>query len=83
MKSFTIQMVENKKIICIIQARTVSTRLPAKVLKKIEDKEVLLHVIDRVMDSEYVDLVVIATTSGENDQVIVELIKNYNHNKKK
>jgi len=51
-------------IVCIIQARTGSTRLPGKVLKKIEGKEMLLHVINRVSRSKYINKIILASNSG-------------------
>ena len=33
---------------CLIQARTSSKRFPNKVLKKLNRKEILLHVIERL-----------------------------------
>jgi len=65
------------KIVCVIQARTGSTRLPSKILKKIQGKELLLHVVDRVLDSKLIDIVVVATTIAKPDDLIVELINNY------
>ena len=62
--------------IAIIQARMGSTRLPGKVLLKLEDKTVLEHVIDRVKSSERVDDVVVATTISKDDLRIVELCAN-------
>ncbi|WP_252246670.1 spore coat protein [Clostridium sp. ZBS4] len=54
----------------IIQAHMGSTRLPAKVMKKIKDKEVLLHVYERCLKAKKVDKVVIATsTNKENDEI--------------
>lgn len=54
----------------IIQAHMASTRLPAKVLKKIKNKEVLLHVYERCLKAKTVDKVVIATsTNKENDHI--------------
>lgn len=54
----------------IIQARMGSTRLPGKVMKKIEEKTVLAHVIDRVKQSKLIDEIIIATTNLEQDSVI-------------
>ncbi len=62
-----------KKTICIIQARTGSTRLPEKVLKKIHNKAILSHVIERVRKASKIDNIVIATTEKEQDKKIVEL----------
>ena len=54
----------------IIQAHMASTRLPEKVMKKIKDKEVLLHVYERCLKAKKVDKVVIATsTDKENDEI--------------
>lgn len=66
-----------EKIVCIIQARTGSTRLPNKVLLPLEGKALLLRVVDRVLKSKYIDAVVVATTTNPNDQKIVDLVKDY------
>ena len=55
----------------IVQARTGSTRLPNKVMKLLEDKIVLDHVIDRLRLSKYASKVIIATTTESNDNIIV------------
>ncbi|WP_425449713.1 cytidylyltransferase domain-containing protein [Dethiothermospora halolimnae] len=64
-----------KKIVCIIQARMGSTRLPGKVIKKLSGKTVLSHVIDRVKQSKLIHDIVIATTENKKDSVIVEEAK--------
>ncbi len=69
---------KHKKIVCIIQARTGSTRLPNKVLLDLEGKPVLLRVVDRVLESKKINQVIVATTTKKKDQKIVDLIKNYN-----
>lgn len=66
------------KVICIIQARMGSTRLPGKVLKEICGKTVLEHDIDRVRRVENIDKIVIATTTEKKDDVIVEEAKRLN-----
>lgn len=54
----------------IIQAHMGSTRLPGKVMKKLCDQEVLLHVYHRCCRAAKVDQVVIATsTNSENDEI--------------
>lgn len=62
-------------IICIIQARTGSTRLAGKVLKKICGKTVLEHDIDRIKKVKNINNIVIATTTLEQDDIIVEETK--------
>ncbi len=58
------------KIGAIIQARIGSTRLPGKVMMKLEGKTVLEHVIERVTQSKLINEIVIATTIHERDSVI-------------
>lgn len=60
------------RVVCIIQARTGSTRLPGKVLKKICEKTVLEHTINRLKRVKNIDEIVIATTDKENDNKIVD-----------
>lgn len=62
----------------IIQARMGSTRLPGKVLKQLEGKPVLWHVIERVKQSKLVDDVIIATTTSKKDNQIVEFCRTNN-----
>jgi len=60
------------KVVCIIQARTGSSRLPGKVLKQICGKSVLEHDIDRLKNVKNINEIVIATTSKKQDDPIVE-----------
>ena len=62
----------SKNIDVIIQARMGSSRLPGKVMKKIEDKVVLDHVIDRVSSSKKIRNVIICTSILEQDNIIFE-----------
>ena len=55
---------------CIIQARMGSTRLPGKIMKFIEDKVVLQHVVDRCKMSKNIDKVIVATTNKKDDDII-------------
>ncbi len=60
-------------IVCIIQARVGSTRLPGKVLKLILGKPMLLHQIERVKRSRVIDKIIIATTTKNEDDPIESL----------
>jgi spore coat polysaccharide biosynthesis protein SpsF len=60
------------KPIAIVQARTSSTRLPAKVLKDVAGKTVLHHVIARCLLSRRLAGVMLATTEEEHDDPIAE-----------
>lgn len=62
-------------VVCIIQARVGSTRLPGKVLKKICGKTVLEHDIDRLKRVKNINKIVIATTTLERDDAIVKEAK--------
>jgi len=57
--------------IAIIQARMGSTRLPGKVMKDLNGKTVLSHVIERAKQAKMVDDIVIATTIGQTDDCII------------
>ncbi len=63
------------RVVATVQARVGSTRLPCKVLKRIAGKPLLEHVIDRLMQAEKLDQIVIATSSKEQDKCIIELAK--------
>ncbi|MGM0841682.1 MAG: cytidylyltransferase domain-containing protein [Bacillota bacterium] len=58
------------KIAAIIQARMGSTRLSGKVMKELEGKTVLSHVIERVKQSKLIEDIIIATTTHERDNII-------------
>ena len=61
---------------CIIQARMSSTRLPGKVLMKIEnEKTVLEFVLNQCKESKLLDRMIIATTNKIDDQEIVKVVK--------
>ena len=59
-------------ILCIIQARMSSTRLPGKVLKDLAGKPMLQWVIDAAVDSKLLDGVVVATSTMASDIPITE-----------
>lgn len=58
-------------VVCIIQARVGSTRLPKKVLREICGKTVLEHDVNRLKKIKNIDKIVIATTTEEKDIEIV------------
>ncbi len=60
----------------IVQARTGSTRLPGKVLRKVGGKTVLEHVLHRIdLCAADTGQVVVATTAHGGDNAIAELCK--------
>ena len=60
------------KIYLILQARMNSTRLPGKLLKVIENKCVLQHVIERCSKSKYINKIIVATTTNPSDNILEE-----------
>ncbi|MBV9080903.1 MAG: glycosyltransferase family protein [Elusimicrobia bacterium] len=58
------------RTVAIIQARMRSSRLPGKVLKPLQSRPVLLHVIERVRAAAGVDAVVVATSTRPDDDAI-------------
>ncbi|SMC40289.1 cytidylyltransferase domain-containing protein [Sporomusa malonica] len=60
------------KTVAIIQARMGSTRLPGKILIDLMGKTVLQHVIERVQQAKSIDEIVIATTTLDQDDAVVE-----------
>lgn len=63
------------RIVAIIQARMGSTRLPGKILKKVNNRPLLSYQIERLQQSQYIDELVIATTIKKQDDLIVEFCK--------
>jgi len=63
------------RIVTIIQARMASSRLPGKVMKEIDDKAMLMQVVDRASLSKLVDAVGVATTTDPSDDPIEGLCR--------
>jgi spore coat polysaccharide biosynthesis protein SpsF len=70
-------MIAKRKVTAIFQVRMGSTRLPGKALVNIHGKPLLQHVVERVRRSKYIDEIVLATTTREDDQAIVQLAKEW------
>ncbi|UOQ48298.1 glycosyltransferase family protein [Gracilibacillus caseinilyticus] len=68
------------KIVAIIQARMGSSRLPGKVLKKIKQKTILSHVLNRIAQSKNIDCIVVATTTQKIDDQIVSEVNKHGFN---
>ena len=60
-------------VVAVIQARMGSTRLPGKVMMEIAGQPMLARVVNRVRQANTVNVVVIATTIMDNDDVIVDV----------
>ncbi|WP_372998835.1 cytidylyltransferase domain-containing protein [Sulfurimonas sp.] len=64
--------------LAILQARMSSTRLPNKVLKKVNDKELLAYECERLLKSKKIDKLIIATSNDKSDDVIENFGTEYN-----
>lgn len=65
------------KMVCVIQARMGSTRLPGKVLMDIAGIPMLAHVIERSKAIKAVDEVVVATTTLKEDEAVIATAREY------
>jgi glutamate-1-semialdehyde 2,1-aminomutase/spore coat polysaccharide biosynthesis protein SpsF len=66
-------MRQTAKIVAIVQARMASTRLPGKVLADISGKTMLEHIVDRLMRSQLLQEIVVATSKQISDDRIADL----------
>jgi spore coat polysaccharide biosynthesis protein SpsF (cytidylyltransferase family) len=64
-------------ILAIIQARMGSTRLPGKVLKPFGDTTVIRYMLERVEQSKLIDLTVIATSTNQENDVLINHLEDY------
>ena len=64
------------KIVCIVEARFASTRLPGKVLLPILGKPMLAHMVERLKRARTLDEIVIATTEKRADDAVALFGKN-------
>lgn len=66
------------KVVCIIQARMGSSRLPGKVLMDIAGAPMLARVVARVRRARALDEIVVATTLNNEDQALVDFCESNN-----
>lgn len=64
---------KNLRVVAIVQARMGSARLYGKTLATITSKPMLAHVIERLKGSRLLQGIIVATTTKEADDPIVEL----------
>lgn len=63
------------KVICIVQARMGSERLPGKVLKEINGRPMIYYTLMRLKKSKYIDEIILATSIKEADTPLAEYVK--------
>ena len=62
-------------MICIVQARMSSKRLPGKTLLKLKGKSILERVVNNLSLSKKIKKIIIATSSRKSDKKIVNFCK--------
>lgn len=63
------------KVLCILQARMGSERLPGKVMKKILGKPMISYTLERLKKSRYIDETVLATSTLDSEQELVDYLE--------
>lgn len=63
------------KVLCTVQARMGSERLPKKVIRPILDQAMIIYTLNRLKKAKYIDEIVLATTVEAADQHLVNIVK--------
>lgn len=66
--------VDTMNVIAIVQARMGSDRLPGKVIKPIIGKPMILHILDRLNKSKYINKIILATSTLNNEAALVKIV---------
>jgi len=69
------QVAPDPRVVCIIEARFASTRLPGKVLMPIFGEPMLARMIERLSRSRTVDSIVVATSTSRADDAVAEVAR--------
>ena len=67
------------KVLCIVQARTTSTRLPGKVLLPIAGVPMIIFQLNRLVKCKRVDELVLATSSNTSDNDLANRVSTYGY----
>ena len=63
------------KVLCIVQARMGSERLPGKVMKEINGKPMISYTLNSLEKSKYIDEIILATSTQEINNPLVEYVE--------
>ena len=66
-------------IVCFVQARMTSTRLPKKVMKRIKNTPIIGYVLNSLAESDLINKTVVITTTNHQDDILVEYLKKNNY----
>lgn len=70
-------MRQKETVICVVQARMGSTRLPGKALMDVIGKPMLWHIADRLRYSRLIDRTIVATSTNSKDDAIEACCRQY------
>jgi len=70
-------MISNLKILCVIQARMSSKRLPNKALADLNGIPVIIRMLNRIKLSKFIDTIVVATGVAKENDPLERTIKKY------
>jgi spore coat polysaccharide biosynthesis protein SpsF (cytidylyltransferase family) len=62
-------------VLIIVQARTSSQRFPNKVLFKLKNKPIIIHVLNRLKKSKFKNDIVVSTSIDKSDDKLVNFLK--------
>ena len=62
-------------VLAIVQARMSSTRLPGKVLKKLDREPLIKILFQRLSRSKMIDKIILATSASEENDVLEDYVK--------
>lgn len=62
-------------VVALIQARMGSVRLPNKVMKLVNGKPLISYLLNRVSKAQFIDKVVVATSTNPNNDPLVSYVK--------
>ena len=62
-------------IVCIVQARSASSRFPKKIFQKINKETILEILIKRLKKSKEINKIIIATTKNKSDDETIKFVK--------
>ena len=68
----------NNKVVALIQARMGSSRLPGKILKKLEGMPVIWHIWNRLNSVSEIDEVVVATSKDSSNDILIDNLIKFN-----
>ena len=68
-----------RKVVAFLQARTDSTRFPKKVLKSLLGKPMIIHELERVNKSKFIDELILLTSLEGTDDELVNIVNDYGY----